>query len=91
MDTIKGTRKNDTIDSTKNASPHRPEKRKYNKKTQTSKSDKDGEDEQAIHRSSDEETAVGNSSNADCGQDSDVSFMKDIDEEIDTADIEEEE
>ena len=36
------------------------------------------------------ERAEGNSSNTDYDQDSDVSFMKDTDEEIDTAEIEEE-
>ena len=31
LDTIKGTRKNDTINSTQNASPHRPNKKKIQK------------------------------------------------------------
>ena len=43
------------------------------------------------YRRSDDESAEGSSSNTDCDQDSDVSFMKDTDEEIDTAEIEEEE
>ena len=38
-----------------------------------------------------DETNDGNSSNADRDQDSDISFMNDIDEEIDTPEIEEEE
>ena len=63
-------------------------KRKYKKKTQTNKNEKG---EKVNHRSSDDETDDGNSSNTDCDQDSDVSFMKDTDEEIDTAEIEEEE
>ena len=36
------------------------------------------------HRSSDEKAAEGSSSSTDCDQDSDVSFMNDTDEEIDT-------
>ena len=93
LDTIKGTRKNDTIDSTQNAPPHRPNKKEYTKrKLRPARTSKDGEGEKdANHRSSDDETAEGSSSNTDCDQDSDVSFMKDTDEEIDTAEIEEEE
>ena len=56
-------------------------KRKYKKKTQSSKNEKDGEGEKENHRSS----------NTDCDQDSNVSFMKDTNEEIDAAEIEEEE
>ena len=52
---------------------------------------KKDEEEKEYHGSSEDETADGNSSNTDCDQDSDISFMKDTDEEIDTADIEEEE
>ena len=51
---------------------------------------KDGEEDSENHWSSEDETADGNSSNTDWDQDSDISFMKDTDEEIDTADIEEE-
>ena len=65
-------------------------KRKYKKKSQTSKKEENGEDEKANHRSSDDETPEGSSTNTDCNQDSDVSFMKDSDEEIDTVEIEEE-
>ena len=42
------------------------------------------------HRSTDEETAEGSSSNTDCDQDSDISCTKDTDEEIDTSEMEEE-
>ena len=56
--------------------------------------DKNGEKEEVgekeNHRSSDEETAEGSSSNTDCDQDSDFSFMKDTDEEIDRDESEEE-
>ena len=65
-------------------------KRKYKKKTQPSRNEEEDEDEKANHRSSDEETAEGGNSNADCDQDSDISFMSDTDEEIDTSEIEEE-
>ena len=44
----------------------------------------------ANHRDADDETAEGSSTNTDCDQDSDVSFMKGTDEEIDTAEIDEE-
>ena len=50
---------------------------------------KDAEEEKENHRSSEDETDDGNSSNTDCDQDSDISFMNDTDEEIDTAEIEE--
>ena len=40
--------------------------------------------------SSEDETEDGHSSNTNCDQDSDISFMNDTDEEIDTAVIEEE-
>ena len=86
----KRTRKNDTINSTKNASLHRPNKEKYKNKTQPSRNEEDEEDEKAKHRSSDEETAQGSGSNTDYDQDNDISFMKDTDEEIDTGEIEEE-
>ena len=87
---IKGTRKNDTIDSTENASLHHPDKEKYKKKAQTSKNEDNGEEEKSNHRDSDDDAAEGSSTNTDCDQDSDV-FMKDSDEEIDTVQIEEEE
>ena len=88
LDTIKRTRKNDTINSTQSASLHRPNKEK---KTQpSSRNEWDEEDEKTNHRSPDEETAEGSSSNTDYDQDSDISFMKDTDEEIDTGEIEEE-
>ena len=58
-------------------------KRKYKKKTQTSKNEKGEVDEKVNNRSSDEGTAEGSSSNTDCDQDSDISFMKDTDEKID--------
>ena len=90
LDTIKRTRKNDTINSTQNASLHRPGGGfKKKKKTQPSRNDEDEEDEKANHRSSDEETAEGSSSNTNHDQNSDISFMKDTDEEIDTGEIEE--
>ena len=43
------------------------------------------------HRRSDDETMEGSRSNTDCNQDSDVSFMNDTKEEIDTVAIDEEE
>ena len=49
---------------------------------------KDEDDEKAYHRSSDDETAEGSSSNTHYDQDSDISFMKDTDEEIDTGENE---
>ena len=52
-------------------------KRKYKKKTQTSKNEENGEDEKANHRDSDDETDDGSSTNTHCYQDTDVSLMKD--------------
>ena len=66
-------------------------KRKYKKKTQTSKNEKDEGGEKENHRTSDDEAAEGSISHTDCDQESDVSFMKDTDEETDAAEIEEEE
>ena len=51
---------------------------------------KDDEEDKESHKNSEDEAVEGNSSNTDCDQDSDVSFMNDTDEEIDTAEIEEE-
>ena len=77
-------------------------KRKYRMKVQGSregkemKSDeepenkKDDEEDEESHKNSKDEAVEGNSSNTDCDQNSDVSFMNDTDEEIDTAEIEEE-
>ena len=45
-------------------------------------------EEKENHGSSEDETDNGNSSNTDCDQDSDISFMNDTDEEIDTAETE---
>ena len=97
LDIIIGTRKNDTIDSMIRSIQLKmlrliiQTQRKYKKKTQTNKNEENGEEENANHRDSDDETAEGSSTTTDCDQDSDVSFMKDSDEEIDTAEIEEEE
>ena len=66
-------------------------KRKSKKKTQPSKNDEDEEDKDTNHRSSDDETAEGSSSNTRCDQDRYIFFTEDTDEEIDTREIEEEE
>ena len=47
LDVIKRIRKNDTINSTQNASPHRANKEKIQKKTQPSRNEEDEEDEKA--------------------------------------------
>ena len=52
--------------------------------------EKDGEEEKENNGSSEDETGDGNSSTTDRDQDSDISFMNDTAEEIDTAEIEEE-
>ena len=44
-----------------------------------------GEKEKENHGSSEDQTDDGNSLSTDCDQDSDISFMNDTDEEIDTA------
>ena len=51
---------------------------------------RDGGEEKENQGGSEDETDDGNSSNTDCDQDSDISFMNDTDEEIDTAESEEE-
>ena len=76
-------------------------KRKYKKKTgqqwnkmkeEVGKPEKvkDGKEEKENHGSSEDEIDDGNSSNTDCDQDSDLLFVNDTDEEIDTAEIAEE-
>ena len=52
--------------------------------------EKDGKEDKENLGSSEDETADGHSSNTNCDQDSVISFMNDIDEEIGTAVIEEE-
>ena len=67
---------------------------KYKKKTQTSKKEENGEDGKANHRSSDDEAPEHRGEERkgmNVDQDSDVSFMKDSNGEIDTVEIEEEE
>ena len=66
--------------------------RNENKVMEVGKPDKekDGEEEKENNGSSEDETDDGNSSTTDRDQDSDISFMNDTDEEIDTAEIEEE-
>ena len=53
------------------------------KKTRSSKNEKDEECAKENYRRSDEEIIEGSSSNTDCGRDSDVSFTNDTDEVID--------
>ena len=76
-------------------------KRKYKRKTQDKnenkvieevgkpEKEKDGGEEKANNGSPEDETDDGNSSDTDRDQDSDISFVNDTDEEIDTAEIEE--
>ena len=59
-----------TIDSTKNASPHRPDEKKVRKENSDQQNEIDGK--------------LKKQSKTDCDQDNDVSFMKDTDEEIDS-------
>ena len=101
METLKRTRKNDSIDAAQNAAPHHTHLSKMqdkdlgryeNKVIEVGKleKEKDGEEEKENNGSSEDETDDGNSSTTDRDQDSDISFMNDTDEEIDTAEIEEE-
>ena len=50
----------------------------------------DGKEDEENQRSYENETDDGHSSNTNCEQHSDISFMNDTDEESDTAEIEEE-
>ena len=52
LDTIKGTRKNETIDSTQNASFHHPNEEKIQKETTSCRND-DAVEDKTNHRSSD--------------------------------------
>ena len=52
--------------------------------------EKNDEEDKDSHQNSEKGTEEGNSSDIDCDQDSEVSFMNDTDEEIDTAGISEE-
>ena len=61
------------------------------KKLETPENEKDGKEDKENLGSFEDETEDGHSSNTNCDQDSDISFMNDNDEEIDTAFIEEEE
>ena len=72
-------------------------KRKYNKKTKKKVNanegpEKDEKEAKECESSciTDEETGEGSKENSDCGQDGDVSFHEDKDEEIDKREIEEE-
>ena len=62
---------------------------KKDKQPEAEKSEDEAEDES--HKCSGDETVEGSSSTTDCDQDSDVSFVNDTDEEIDTAEIDQEE
>ena len=78
-------------------------KRKHKKRVKKSKEEKETmSDEEPLdekkdngdqdsHQDSEGETEEGYSSNTDCDKDSEVSLMNDTDEDIDTAEIEEEE
>ena len=102
MDTLKRTRKNDSIDAAQNAPTHHTNEKKTQEKDSGQEEDimteevgkQDDEEEEETEKgnngNSEDETDDGNSSNADSDHDSDISFMNDTDEEIDTAEIEEE-
>ena len=73
-------------------------KRKYKQKAQKEKSKDEGtktdagsSDWKIDHREYGEEIEEGETSNTDCDQDSDVSFMKDSEEDIEEIENEEEE
>ena len=105
MGTLKRTRKNDSIDAAQNApTHHRKRKENTRKRLRAKKEEKMAEEvgkqddeeeeekekEKGNNANSEDETNDGNSSNADRDKDRDISFMNDTDEEIDTAEIEEE-
>ena len=91
MDPHKRTRKNDPIDAAKNAPPHHSNEKKY--KEQSKDDDKakekidqhrkmkDGKEDEENQGSSEDETE-----DVHCDQDSDISFMNDTDEEMDSRD-----
>ena len=92
VDVDKRTRKNDTIDTTEDASTHCTNKKKIQKEDdwQHENQKSDTEKEEESQENSEGETQEGSSTDTDCDQESDVSFAEDSDKEIDTAEIEQE-
>ena len=94
LDTSQGTWKNDSIVAAQNLLPfhHTNKKENTRQKTPDKNESKVTEEvgwrkgKEENHGSSEDESASGNSSKTYCDQDTDIAFMKDTDEEIDTAD-----
>ena len=77
--------KNDQVDTTHDASPHHSDRAKIQETVEREKAKEKDE----CNKNPEGETEEGNSSNTDCDQGSEVSFMGDTDEDIDTTEIEE--
>ena len=91
MGSHKRARKNDTIDATQNVPTHHTNKKKIQKKNVKHKVKTSEEFDNVGSSCTDDESGDGQSSVSHNDQDSDVSFESDNDEEIDAAEIEEEE
>ena len=87
MDTHQRARENDTIDATQNALTHHTNEKKIQKDRE--KKDKTNEKDTNDLSGTGDESEDRQSSNTHKDQDSDVSFENDTEEEIDTAEIEE--
>ena len=93
MDTEQGTRKNDSIDATQDATTHYPDKkRKYKKieKQDIEPKEEIGNVDITEMCSTDDESGDGQSTKSKDDVDSEVTFEEDSDEEIDTIEIEDE-
>ena len=86
MDIIKGL-----FSTKKNDQAHRPDEEEVQQKDQKKVNANEGpekdEKESESNCITDEETGEGSKENSDCGQDGDVSFHEDKDEEIDKGEI----
>ena len=82
MDTLTRTRETDTINSTLNASPDRPDRENTERNPSPARTRK--------IKKKKKQTTEAPTKNTDCDQDSDISFMEDVDEETVTSEIDEE-
>ena len=93
MDTEQGTRKNDSIDATQDATTHYPDKKEIQerlRKQDIEPKDENGKVDITEMCSTDDESGDGQSTKSQDDVDSEVTFEEDSDEEIGTIEIEEE-
>ena len=92
MATEPRTRKNDSIDATKDATPHHSDEKKIqtNEKQVIEHTIEEGNDDKTENCSTDDESGDGQSTKSEDDVDSGVTFDEDSEIDIDTAEIEEE-